>query len=220
MGIEVVAGAALASAVIGGGISAYSSYQQGQQADRMAQYNAAVQRNNAALQEQMAYRQISAQRAMYDQQQAAVQQQQQTNFAQAKDAIRRQSVEKEQLMAKQRAAFAGAGIVMAGTPLAVLADTESKYRVAAADTLYENEVRNHALQYELSGMDYRKSLLQLDEAGARAGARIANYQAGLTALQGKYDRQAGYLNAAGTLLSEGGKAGSNYAGFKNQGIIK
>lgn len=214
-----IATAALVAAVIGGGISAYSAVEQGQQAERMANYNAAVQRTNASVQEQMAQRQASAQSAMYDQQKAAVQQQQAANLAQAKEEIRRQEMAKDALMSKQRAAYAGAGIITQGTPLALLADTEVKYRTAEADSLYQTEVKNHSLNYEISGLDYRKNLLDLDVAGARAGARISNAYADLTALQGKYDAQAGMLKAGSTLLSTAGTAGGNYATYKKQGII-
>lgn len=209
MGIEIAAGAIL----IGAGISAYSSYQQGKQEDRMAQYNAAVQRNNAKLNEQMAYRQADAQKNIYNQQQQAIAQEQAANFAQAKEAIRRQEMEKESLMAKQRAAYAGAGVVMEGTPLAMLADTESKYAVAEADTLYQTEVKNHSLNFELAGSNYRESLLSLDVAGARGGARIANSYAALTEMQGRAARQAGTLNAVGTLISGVGQAGSSLGSY-------
>lgn len=193
-------------------ISAFASFQQGRQAKKIADLNASLQRSNADLQKQMGLRQVRAQRVMFDQQRAALQQQQDANLAQAKEAIRRTEEAKEQMLSKQRAAYAGAGIVMQGTPLAVQSDTEAKFSTAQADTLYETEVRNHALRYEMSGLDYRKKLLKIDEAGIKAGARIANFQANITALQGRYDRQAGYYKAADTLISDAAKAYSGGAG--------
>ena len=180
----------------------------------MAQYNAAIQRNNAKVNEQMAYRQADAQRNIYDQQQSAIKQQQDANFAQAKEAIRRQEMEKEALISKQRAAYAGAGVVMEGTPLAMLADTESKYATAEADTLYQTEVRNHSLNYEIGSSQYRQGLLSLDVAGARSGARIANSYAALTEQQGKAQAMAGTYSAAGTLLSGVGDTAYRYGETK------
>jgi hypothetical protein len=177
----------------------------------MANYNAAVQRNNAAVNQQMAVNQAQAQGNLYTQQQTAIRQQQAANLSQAKEAILRSETEKSALMAKQRAAYAGAGVIMQGSPLAVLSDTASKFQTAQSDTLYKSEVANHALNYEYNGADYRKSLLTLDVYGAKAGAANANAMANLTQLQGSADMQAGEYKAAGTLLSSAGSAaGSMY----------
>lgn len=202
MGIEAgIAIAGLAVSAIGAGVSAYGSYEQGQQEQQMANYNAAIQRNNAQVNSYIQQQQVSAQQNLYSYQEQSIQQQQAANMAQAREQIARESEQKAQLQAHQRAAYAGAGVVLEGTPLAVLSDTEKKYQLMQADTLYQAQMKNYSLQNEFNTADYQKGLLNLDIYGAQQGLKIANSQADLTQMQGSAAATAGKYNAVGTLLS-------------------
>ena len=92
MGLETLAIAAIATSVIGTGVSAYSSIQAGKAQNRMAQYNANEREVEATTTERDGRIMANAQRAQ--------------NAA---------------LLARQRTLYAKSGVTMAGTPLLVQA---------------------------------------------------------------------------------------------------
>ena len=71
-------------------------------------------------------------------------------------------------MATQRASYAKAGVLMEGSPLALLADTAGLYEMQTQDTFREAELRRHGL---LTG---RVQKLQIQ--GAKAAHKIGRSQ--------------------------------------------
>lgn len=148
MGIETIA---IMAIVAGAGISAYSSYEQGQSQKAISNYNAQVAENEAKQRAQDAQVAANAQRA-----------------------------QNEALKAKQRALFAKAGVVAAGTPLLVQAEQAATLEMSA---------------------------LEIERTGNMDAARLRS-QAELDRMQGKSAARAGTMQAAGTVLSGVGSAGA------------
>lgn len=94
MGLEVLAWTAIATSVVGTGVSAYNQRQAGKAQDRMAQYNAQN-------------REIEAQTAERD----------------GRILANAQRAQNARLLARQRVLYAKSGVTMAGTPLLVQAET-------------------------------------------------------------------------------------------------
>ena len=72
MGVETLAFAAIAASLAGAGISAYSSYQQGQAQNDMAKYNAKVAENQATSEADVAHENSKRQREMNRRQLSAI----------------------------------------------------------------------------------------------------------------------------------------------------
>lgn len=98
--------AGLVASAVGGGVAAYSSYQQGKAQQRLNNYNAAVNDQAALDRERDARVAANAQRA-----------------------------QAQRLMARQRALWAKAGVVgSAGTPLLVQAEQAGQLELGALET--------------------------------------------------------------------------------------
>jgi DNA helicase IV len=159
--------AAVAS-VLAAGISAYSAIQQGNAQARMAALNAKIASQNASLaleQMEIARREKAIEEARH-----------------------RRRMEK--ILAEQRAAWAKAGVEMAGTPLMVM-----------ADTMTESELDAMAIRYA-STAEQSKILAQ---------AAAHKQEALLQQMAGRQARTAGYLSAGSSLLSGLGSAYQFYS---------
>jgi len=162
MGIETLAIVAIAATVAGAGISAYSSYEAGKSQEALGKYNQAVM-NNEALARQ----------------------------ADARAAANAQRAQNEALKAKQRALYAKAGVVSAGTPLLVQAEQAATLEMAALD---------------------------IERTGNIEAGRM-RAQGDLDRMQGKIARRGANMQAAGTILQGAGSAAGMGAGFRYQGIV-
>ena len=145
---------AAAAAAAGAGVAAYGQYQQGKAQERLLNYNARVRDEEAATQERDA--KIRA------------------------DQLR---LANKKLMAKARTVQGTQGVLMAGSPLDVLADT--------------------AGQLEMSVQEVRRG-------GTIEGARLRR-EAIFDRMQGRAARRGANYAAAGTLLTGAGQA-AGYAG--------
>jgi hypothetical protein len=161
MGIETLAIIAIAATVAGAGVSAYSSYEAGKSQEALGKYNQAVM-NNEALARQ----------------------------ADARAAANAQRAQNEALKAKQRALYAKAGVVTAGTPLLVQAEQAATLEMAALDIERTGNV----------------------EAGRMRA------QGDLDRMQGKIARRGANMQAVGTILQGAGSAASMGSSFRYQGI--
>lgn len=162
MGIETLAVIAIAATVAGAGVSAYAANEQAKSQQKMANYNAALMDNEAA------------QRA-----------------ADARTAANAQRAQNDALRAKQRALYAKAGVVSAGTPLLVQAEQAATLEMAALD---------------------------IERTGNLEAARMRS-QADMDRMSGRAARSAGRLQVAGTVLQGAGAASSMGANARYQGII-
>lgn len=151
MGLETLAVVAIAATVAGAGISASSSYEAGKSQEALGKYNQAVMNNEALQRQQDARTAANAQRA-----------------------------QNEALKAKQRALYAKAGVVSAGTPLLVQAEQAATLEMAALDIERTGNV----------------------EAGRMRA------QGDLDRMQGKIARRGANMQAVGTILQGGAQTAS------------
>lgn len=108
---------ATAVTVVSAAVSIYAGHQAAEAAEDTAAFNAAAAR----------------QRAMEEQEVAA-------------ENARRREKEAARMVARQRAALAGSGLAMEGTPLAVLGDAYSQSQMDVGDISYQAKQRSRALE--------------------------------------------------------------------------
>ncbi len=151
------------AALVTGGVSAFSQLQAGKQAEALGKSQAAISAYNAILDKQEAQERLDV---------AGVEE---TKFRAAG----------EKLKARQRVAFAKAGITTEGTPMDVLEET--------------------AIQLETDALTIRRG----GQVGARALTASAQLQrvAGRSAIiRGRQRRRAGQIGAAGTAIGGLGRS--------------
>lgn len=226
--------ASIAATVISTGITAYSLQQQSQNASRIANYNAQVQQQNADINRRAAQMQIDAQHQQLAAQQqtdannaTVIQRQAAANQQQADEANRRLREQKLQFLGKQRAAYASAGVMLEGTPLAVLADSAGQFELEAADNQYKAEIKNRGLFYQAQMQKYganvdkfRESLLSIDQYSASAARQSGYAQASLTKLEGESRAQGLQMQSYGTLISGAGSVAGQYSTGYNNGTLR
>lgn len=205
----------LAASAAGTGISMYSQQQQAKTAQRMTDYNAAIQRQDADVQARLAKYQANANAQM-------AQAQAQAKFnnaqsianqvpgveAQTRERVRRMREEKERMLSMQRAKYANSGVVNEGSPLVVLADSSQLAELNIQDALYESEMQRQSLlrQAELTRFEAGFSLLEADQQlykglAAQAGQRIQNRRADITRLSGAAEAASLRTRATASLVS-------------------
>ncbi len=236
MTITALAYTAIAASLIGGGVSAYSSYQTGKTNSAIASFNAANQERNARLEMIGMQTQANLAKQAAEAQFAMRSQEAQAKFNNAKsienqsdgqDRINRVNLEKrrEDMMraaASTRAAIAASGAVeSSGTPLDILAETAGTIQKDQEEQHYENELNRASLLREadmerlggrlaLAGatLDRNSEVAAagLRKASARGGYLSGMREAQLTRLSGKAEARAGAINAGATLFSAIGSA--------------
>jgi hypothetical protein len=230
--------------IAGAGISAYSSYQQGQTANAFAQYNAHQQELNAKTSLMSMQAQAALQKRQAEAQFALRSQEAQARFNNAKtienalegqskntrENIRRRGLETDRFQASQRTMIAKSGLVeSSGTPLDILADTAATIQLEREDTLYQDELNRRNLfreaelerlggQLALAGASLDKSSA-VAEAGLRSAAGRMEYrsnmrEADFTRLSGAAQQKSYQGQAWGTLFSGLGQAAGSYAAIK------
>ena len=154
---------AIAASAVGSGISAYSAISAGQAQNRLSQYNARLADEQANL-----------------------------IAKQGSDRAMAQMTQNEQILSRQRAAYAANGVVTdTGSPLLV----------------------------EAKQAGYMQMAVLQDQAGAQIESQRYDQQAQLDRAQGSISSEAGFLNAGATILQGAGKAGSMFAQDKKLGLI-
>lgn len=229
-GLEYIIPAVIsvAASAAGTGMSMYAQSEQAKTSQRMAEYNAAIQRQDADMQARLAQYQAGV-----NAQVAQAQAQAQINNAQtlanqavgveaeARERARRSREESERAQSLMRARYAKSGVVAEGTPLVVLANEGRNAELAVHTGLYQSELQRQSLlrQSELERYQSNFSLMeaaQYDYEGlaASAGKRIAYRNANMTVLAGQ--AQASALRSQGTAslfsgISSAAGTAMNYA---------
>jgi hypothetical protein len=227
-GLEPVAYLAIASVVATAastGVAMYSASEQSKSQAAIAEYNRLQNEQNAAWQRMASERaaqadQYNSQLSMFNAQAQAQQgefnasasryqneqMRQQSQFSdmqaqlqrntadqirqqadgqdrQAKEQADRIRAEKARILGLQRSQYAAGGLTTEGSPLAVLADTANLYEMQAADTRLLANLESNKKRYE---------------------ADVTDFNAGITALEGKMMRDQATLNdsAIGFNLSQ------------------
>lgn len=158
---------AASAAVFAGGISAYSSYQQGQAQSRMANYNALIARQNADLmKKKMDITKIG------------------TGIEETKFRKRIAA-----LKGAQRTAYAKAGVAMEGTPLYVAAETEREADIDALAIRYAGSIEQSQL---LAGMAEMQQREKIERMRGKQYATAGYLGAGASLLSG-ISQGAGYM---------------------------
>lgn len=212
---EGIAVASVIATAAGTGISMYAQQEQAKAAESAANYNYAIERQNAAVSAAMAER-----NAQMAQQQAQAQYQVGVNNAAALDAqalaienqsreqARRLREENDRTKALQKARYAKSGVTSEGSPLAVMAETAGLLELGVQDGTFaaDLEARNYRraaegerYQAEFSKLD--EHLARYNEAAAKTGYAIDLNAAGVNRMARQNDAASMWTSSYGTLLT-------------------
>ena len=200
MGAEIAAIAIIGS-LASAGISYYGQQQQAASAQRMAQYNYSIQRQQMEMQARM--QSIAA-----DQQYQAGMQNAKTMEneglrveQEARERARRMRTENERLAGAQRARFGKAGVVMEGTPLAVMAESAGLMELAVSDELYKANNERSAFYRKAEVEKWQAGYSLIDQAAADYNAATSTFRAQPILMEGQNTATALRVNSYGSLIS-------------------
>lgn len=225
MGIEtgaLMAGAtvlSLATTAVGTGLSYYAQQQQAQNAERMAQYNYEIQRQNAEINAKMAAYQadVNTKVAMSQYQAgqnnaAALEGQATAAEAQGRERARRMREENQRMLALQRSRYGKAGVTSEGTPLAVMAETAGNLELGVQDAAFETELESRTFRRRADMERYQSGFSLLDAgvqqyqaAASQAGRKIALRQAEINRIAGRSEASGIRTASYGTLIAGAGQ---------------
>ena len=200
MGAEIAAIAIIGS-LASAGISYYGQQQQAASAQRMAQYNYSIQRQQMEMQARM--QSIAA-----DQQYQAGMQNAKTMEneglrveQEARERARRMRTENERMAGAQRARFGKAGVVMEGTPLAVMAESAGLMELAVSDELYKANNERSAFYRKSEVEKWQAGFSLMDKAAADYNAATSTFRAQPILMEGQNTATALRVNSYGSLIS-------------------
>ena len=215
-GTEIIVAAAIVSAVASAtaaGVSYYGQQQQAQAADRMAQYNYAVQKQQMEMQARM--QSIAAdQQYQAGMQNAQIAQNDATRVEQeARERAKRMRAENERLLGEQRARFGKAGVTSEGTPLAIMAESAGLMEMAVSDQLYKSDMERTAFLRKADVEKWQAGYSLIDQAAADYNQASARFRATPILLEGQNTAAALRTNSYGSLISgvsDAARIGMNY----------
>lgn len=253
-------GLAIAGAVtsaVGTGIAVASGMQQARRANSLAQYNAMAQTANARQQQQAMMLQAAAmrQQAGYTEAQARMNAalaqseaqarinnaQTLTNQAEAQTSADRENIKRTQqeqarFASMQRARIAGSGVVEAGSPLEILAESAGDMQAALNEQQYQSELarrqtlgraelerfggeiaKSHAgvdLWSGLAEADLQRQSARLEEQKGSSIYRQGMREAEITRLTGAANAQGARMGAYGALFSGLGQLGTQWQSWR------
>ncbi len=230
------------TALVGAGVSAYSSYAQGQAQSSIANFNAKNQERSSRLalmsaqaqsntmkqQAEANYRLRAAEAQAHDANAGTLENQALAQDRVARENARRKADDFARAQGEQRAAIGASGVVEAsGTPLDLLAETAATIQREQEQSHYANELGRRSIfreaQLERLGGQFALAGATLDrgaglaEADLRAAAGRAEYLSGMRSadifrLTGSAARQAGTLGAVSSGISGVSSAYGYYEG--------
>lgn len=209
----VLAGTAIAASLASAGMAYYGQQQQAQAASRMAQYNYAVQeqqmRMQAGMQKIAAEQQYAA-----GMQNAKIMENEGLRVEQeARERARRMRTENERLAGAQRARFGKAGVVMEGTPLAVMAESAGLMELAVSDELYKANNERSAFYRKAEVEKWQAGYSLIDKAAAEYNAATSTFRAKPILMEGQNTATALRTNSYGSLISGVSGAASIASGY-------
>lgn len=213
MGIETIAAVAVVASLASAGMAFYGQQQQAQAADRMAQYNYAVQKQQMEMQARM--QSIAAdQQYQAQMQNAQIAQNDATRVEQeARERAKRMRAENERLLGEQRARFGKAGVTSEGTPLAVMAESVGLMEMAVSDELYKADMERTAFLRKADVEKWQAGYSLIDKAAADYNQASARFRATPILLEGQNTATALRTNSYGSLISgvsDAARVGMNY----------
>lgn len=204
---------AAVSTVAAAGLSFYGQQQQAAAAERMANYNYAVQKQQMEMQAQM-QRVAAEQQYAAGMQNATVMQNEAMRVEQeARERARRMRSENDRLLGEQRARFGKAGVTSEGTPLAVMAESAGLMELAVSDELYKADMERSALYRKADVEKWQAGFSLIDKAAAEYNQASAGWRAGTILTEGQNTAQALRVNSYGSLISGVSDAASMGARF-------
>jgi hypothetical protein len=207
----VIAGVAVAASLASAGLAYYGQQQQAAAAERMAQYNYEVQRQQNEMQAQMA-KMVAEQQHQAGLQNAAVMEREaQRVEMEARERAKRMREENERMLGMQRSRYAAAGVTSEGTPLVVMAETAGRLEQAVGDELYKADMERMAWMRKGEVERWQAGYSLIDKAAAEYDLASSSVRAYPLLMEGKNMAQNLRTSSYGTLL-EGvsGAAGSYY----------
>jgi len=204
----ILAATTAAATLAGAGLSFYGQQQAAATAQRMGDYNYAVQKSQMEMQARIAQAEAQAQANIAGYNAAAAQSEAVRAEQEARERAKRIRQDNERLLSAQRARFGSSGVTSEGTPLAVMADTATIGEVAAADAIYEGDAKRMGFLREAAIQRYSQgiSLLNANTQGwnaANAGAFAMPYK-----LQGQAEASGFRMGSYGSLIGGVAQAGS------------
>lgn len=213
MGIETIAAVAIVASLASAGMAFYGQQQQAQAADRMAQYNYAVQKQQMEMQARM--QSIAAdQQYQAGMQNAQIAQNDATRVEQeARERAKRMRAENERLLGEQRSRFGKAGVTSEGTPLAVMAESAGLMEMAVSDELYKADMERTAFNRKADVEKWQAGYSLIDKAAADYNLASARFRATPILLEGQNTATALRTSSYGSLISgvsDAASIGMNY----------
>lgn len=210
----VLAGTAIAASLASAGMAFYGQQQQAAAAQRLAQYNYAVQEQQMRMQANM--QKIAAeQQYAAGMQNARLMENEGLRVEQeARERARRMRQENERIAGSQRARFGKAGVTSAGSPLAVMAESAGLMELAVSDELYKANMERSAYYRKADVEKWQAGFSMIDKAAADYNAATSTYRAQPILMEGQNTATALRVNSYGSLIS-GVSDAANIAGRYN-----
>ena len=205
----VSAGVAALSAVAGAGLSFYGQQQQAQAAQRMAQYNYAVQKSQMEMQNQMAAQGAQAQAAVFGYNATVAQNEANRTELEARERARRMRSENERMLGLQRASYGKANVTSEGSPLMVMAETAGLGELAVADELYKADSQRSGLFTQAALEQFKGRMARFEGAGYSLNAANAGAFARPALMAGMNEASALRTSSYGSLISGFGSAANS-----------
>lgn len=191
------------------GMSFYGQQQQAAAAQRMAQYNYAVQKSQMEMQNQMAAQGAQAQAAVFGYNATVAQNEALRTENEARERARRMRSENERMLGAQRASYGKAGVTSEGSPLMIMADTAGLAELAVADELYKADAQRSGLYTQSALEQFKGRMAQFEGAGYSLNAANAGAFARPALMAGMNDASALRMGSYGSLISGVGSAANS-----------
>ncbi len=216
MGFYLIgAGISVVATAIGTGISVYGQQQAVKSQEAVANYNYAIEKQNAEINAKSAKIQAQwrSQTAVAERQNqlnnaAALEAQARAVEVQGREAINRQRDDNELRMARMRSGYAKSGVTTEGSPLATMSESSALLELSVQDSAFQTEMEARAYDRKAAGERYQAgySLFDQQVADYEAAAASAGRQIDLDTAKGnlasaRTNAQAANISSYGTLLS-------------------
>ena len=211
--VPIAIGVSALATAAGTGLSFFGQQQQASAAESMANYNYALEQqqarmnaqisamqNNLALQSaqlksqaaQSGYDATMAQATAYEQQANRVE-------MEAREQAKRMREENDRALSQQRAAYGKAGVTSEGTPLMVMAETAGALELAVQDEWYKANVERRQFMDQAAATRYEAGYSLMDKISADYETKAAEFNK--VAIRAGYtmDMQTADLNKSAAL---------------------
>lgn len=219
-GLDIIAIAAITAAVASAasaGIAYYGQQQQAAAAERMANYNYAVQKQQMEMQATMQRMQAEQQQQVGERNAQGMEQEALRVEQEARERARRMREQNERMLGAQRAQYGKAGVTSEGSPLSIMAESAGLMELGVADELYKSGLERQGFLRKAEAERWQAGYSLIDQAAADYNFATARHRATPILLEGQNTANALRVNSYGTLLSGTANVasiGMNYGMYK------